>query len=166
LGRPAKPEALKRRDGTYRRDRANAKAGEFPPGIPPEPKELKRDGRAEWRRLALILDHAGVLSLADMGALRNYCVLEDVIVGLVRDMSRGKKFLLEEKGSAKKYPLIQELNKAISLQTALAGQLGLTPAARTKASTLGSGTDEQDEAGQLEREAKERRERRPRAQVM
>lgn len=91
-GRPRKPPALKKLEGTYRRDRdapaeaaqaACASAGVlFQPGTKIAcPKTLRtKTGRAYWRTLTQTLVSLGVLAAADLPQLEELCLTLEKLV--------------------------------------------------------------------------------------
>ncbi|TCM57825.1 P27 family predicted phage terminase small subunit [Rhizobium sp. PP-F2F-G48] len=98
--------------------------------VPPPPAYLSKDAKAEWRRVApiLILERK-VVTFADMGALENYCIA----LGTMRELHR----LLQVEGhvsaSGKRHPASTALIQAQQMQLRAAGELGLTPSARSRA---------------------------------
>jgi hypothetical protein len=66
----------------------------------------------------------------------------------------GDQFLLDEEGSARKYPIAKERREAIARLQSLAGELGLSPASRSKVSSIKG--NEEKPAEKLRRQATER----------
>lgn len=73
MGRPPKPTALKKLDGTFRADRAITEAPTT--GKPTCPAWMTDpDARKEFRRLAKMLGQLGLVGSADSNLLVRYCV--------------------------------------------------------------------------------------------
>src|SRR5687768_14949720 len=74
-GPPAKPTAAKKREGTYRADRAPKNEPEPKVGVPPIPASLARDKDAKgcWDLLAPQLVDLGLLTEVDGTALEGLC---------------------------------------------------------------------------------------------
>src|SRR5438874_12447773 len=73
-GPPPKPQELKRRQGTYRKDRDNT-ATVVPtiPGAPAMPDDLPAAATRRWAEIVPGLMEAGLLAKTDGGALEAYC---------------------------------------------------------------------------------------------
>ena len=71
-GRPRKPTALKRLQGTYRPDRESADEP-MPSGHADPPDVLTAEALAEWERLAPDLEAIGLLTVADRAVFAVYC---------------------------------------------------------------------------------------------
>jgi P27 family predicted phage terminase small subunit len=106
--------------------------------IPRPPSYLSKDAKAEWRRVAPILsDERKVLTLADLAALENYVIA----VATMREAHRE----LQATGlliAGKRNPASTILLQAQQQQLRAAGELGLTPAARSRA-VMVAGDDEE-----------------------
>ncbi|WP_293808415.1 phage terminase small subunit P27 family [uncultured Bosea sp.] len=106
--------------------------------IPRPPSYLSKDAKAEWRRVAPILsDERKVLTLADLAALENYVIA----VATMREAHRE----LQATGlliAGKRNPASTILLQAQQQQLRAAGELGLTPAARSRA-VMAAGDDEE-----------------------
>lgn len=74
-GPPAKPAALKKAQGTYKksRDEQRRTALELPAGCPPIPETLSEAARAIWIELAPQLVANGTLAKVDGGIMESYC---------------------------------------------------------------------------------------------
>ena len=71
-GRPRKPTALKRLQGTYRPDRESADEPKLEGHADP-PDVLTAEALAEWERLAPDLEAIGLLTVADRAVFAVYC---------------------------------------------------------------------------------------------
>lgn len=107
--------------------------------VPKAPSYLSKDAKAEWRRVAPILtDERKVLTIADLAALENYVIA----VATMRQAHRE----LEASGlliAGKRNPASTILLQAQQQQLRAAGELGLTPAARSRA-VIAAGDDDED----------------------
>lgn len=108
---------------------------------PPPPAYLSRDAKVEWRRVAPILAvERKVLTVADLAALENFVIA----AGTVREMHR----LLQIEGyvleNGKRHPAVGILTAMMQQQLRCAGELGLTPAARSRAVMIGGDDDDDD----------------------
>lgn len=74
-GRPKKPENVKVLQGTFRKDRANAKAPRPRPGIPEAPDWMPPEAQREWGRVVAELENLGIVCKLDRSDLAAYCVL-------------------------------------------------------------------------------------------
>ena len=114
--------------------------------VPNPPSYLSKDAKAEWRRVAPILVlERNVLTVADMGALENYCIA----VGNMRDLYR----ILQVEGhvlkSGKRHPASTALLQTQQQQLRAGAELGLTPAARSRASMMEVAADDDDDDNPL-----------------
>lgn len=105
------------------------------------PSYLSKDAKAEWRRVApILITERRVLTVADLGALENYCIA----FGTMRELHR----LLQVEGhvlpSGKRHPASTALIQAQQMQLRAAAELGLTPSARSRAA-LGELPDEDED---------------------
>ena len=72
-GRPPKPTALKKLQGTLKKSRVNINEWKPPAGAPKMPAHFKGHAAREWRRVVPMLLDAGLLTLADAPTLEAYC---------------------------------------------------------------------------------------------
>lgn len=101
--------------------------------VPAPPSYLSKDAKAEWRRVApILIDERKVLTVADLGTLENYCIA----LGTFRDMHR----LLQAEGhvlpNGKRHPAAGILTAMLQQHQRVAGELGLTPSARSRAAMM------------------------------
>ncbi len=133
-GRPPKPTAQKRFQGTLRPHRENASEWQPPAGTPPCPSHLRAAELALWRFLVGMMATSGVLTSVDGGALEGYCV------AYVRATKADAQ--VRRTGLTFKTPTNQvQINPALSIskdawkQVDLFGsKLGLSPVARRNVS--------------------------------
>lgn len=99
---------------------------------PPPPDWLPDAGKAEWRRIMPTLIRRRTLTVADMAAVEDYCTM----VGLSR---QAQEQVAEEGATIKagngrlmRHPALQTIKDCTVEARRLAGELGLTPAARER----------------------------------
>ncbi len=151
-GRPPKPGALKKAQGTARKDRQRRAPASSSPleRIPPPPRDLAPGEVAAWRELARLISPLKVTTAADMVAFRQMAVTLAVIESAREAIQKhGLIFAVEtESGTVvRKRP---EVEIMIAYKKQLAVELsrfGLTPADRERVSALGddAGADPLDE---------------------
>lgn len=109
--------------------------------VPPPPSYLSKDAKAEWRRVApiLILERK-VLTIADMGALENYCIA----LGNMRELHRLIQLEGHVLASGKRHPASTALLQTQQQQLRAGAELGLTPAARSRAALSDAAADDED----------------------
>lgn len=100
-------------------------------GIPKAPAYLNREAKAEWRRVAPILTvERKVLTEADLATLETYCVHYGALRMAERAVSAGGLITAD----GKRNPAYGVLKESSLLLIRCAGELGLTPSARSRAS--------------------------------
>lgn len=109
--------------------------------VPSAPAYLSREAKAEWRRVAPILvRERKVLTMADLAALENFVIAS----GTMREMHA----LLQAEGyvlpNGKRHPAVGILTAMQQQQLRCAGELGLTPSARSRAAIIGGDDDDDD----------------------
>ena len=109
--------------------------------VPTAPAYLSSDAKAEWKRVAPILvRERKVLTVADLPTLETYCTH----VGIVRQAQRA----IDELGlilpDGKRNPAYGALKESSLLLVRCAGELGLTPSARSRASVMEAADDDSD----------------------
>ena len=108
--------------------------------IPKAPAYLSKDAKAEWRRVAPILtDERKVLTVADLATLENYVIAVATMRKAHRDLEATGLLL-----AGKRNPVSTILLQAQQQQLRAAGELGLTPAARSRAVMAGGDEDDED----------------------
>lgn len=134
-GPPAKPTAQKRREGTYRKDRAPTREPAPTAGVPPCPPGISTDldARGCWERLVPELTRLKLLTLLDGPALEGLCRAYAVAVKADRK--------LRQHGVIVKTPWGLQQNPAVTISRSawaevrrFAAEFGLSPAARSRVS--------------------------------
>lgn len=107
---------------------------------PKPPAYLSKDAKAEWKRVAHILvSERKVLTMGDLAALENYVIA----VATMREAHAE----LQVTGlivNGKRNPVSTILKDAQMLSLRAAGELGLTPAARSRAAIINAADDDDD----------------------
>lgn len=133
MARPKKPTELKILQGTNRKHRQVEQEPEF------EKKEhydpplwLNQLARDSWVELVPILVNARVLTDADLRCLESYCVHYSNFINAQRQVNEEGYTLTSAGGAIVKNPACTVVKESSSEMRALAGVLGLDPAARTR----------------------------------
>lgn len=109
--------------------------------VPKAPSYLSKDAKAEWRRVAPILtDERNVLTVADLAALENYVIAVATMRQAHREIQTGGLVL----ANGKRNPASTVLLQAQQQQLRAAGELGLTPVARSRAAIIAVDDDDDD----------------------
>ena len=135
----SKPTGTKRKQGTYRRDRAAKNEAHPAPvaGIPQPPIPLTDYATEEWERIAPYLQDCGLLTHADVGPLALYCRA----IGEIREcddvMREDGAFLYVYDEATKiekitKHPAAVKAHAAAQVVRTWATEFGITPSARAK----------------------------------
>ena len=139
-GRPPKPQALKKMQGTYRPDRDG---GTTLAGSTTPPNWLSQAAKTEWRRVAKRLAEAGLLTWGDRALLAAYCQAYARWKQAEQELE-GKPLTFEtDKGYVGKNPLLTVANEARDAMIRAAKEFGMTPVARSRLNVGGSTEKEQ-----------------------
>jgi len=134
MGRPPKPTAIKKLQGTARADRVKAnepkpKKGSVAPSVP---GHLSADAKKEWRRVAKELHGLGLLTSIDRTALAAYC---ETYVTWVDALAQCRKLGLIVKttnGNAVQNPYLSVASQAEKRMRGWLSEFGMTPSSRTR----------------------------------
>lgn len=148
-GRPAKPTALKKKQGTLRKHRTNKREPKLKAGEPKMPADFDELAKAEWKRVIAEAFHLEVLTKADRGmvesAARAYSTwmkaekaCADLGMTYETEGTEGQRMI-------KANPAAAQAEAAARRYQAALVQLGLSPSARQKVSTVDP-ADEEDAA--------------------
>jgi P27 family predicted phage terminase small subunit len=109
------------------------------------PSWFSKEAKAEWSRCVPLLNERKILTAADLGSLEAYCVAS----GLVRQMEavihREGHVTETARGGLRAHPAVQIQSDATTRARLLAGELGLNPISRSRASIQSSDDDENDQ---------------------
>lgn len=137
MPRRRKPTETKRLEKTYRPDRANAAEPKYAPGAPPMPSWLSAGAAAEWERLVPLLETWRVLAETDLAILASYCcAVGDLSEARATLQREGLYYTNEKSGLYKEHPAAKASRELWQQIRLLANELGLTPAARSKVSSI------------------------------
>ena len=130
-GPPPKPQALKKLQGTYRKDRDPGNAPAPPPGVPICPKWLKGAAREEWDRVVPQLVELGWITGLDGAQLERYC---DAHGNWLRARADVEKRGVTIKGpfGPTNNPNLKRAFDERKEADRLAQELGLSPSARSR----------------------------------
>lgn len=107
---------------------------------PKAPSYLSTDAKKEWRRVAPILaGERKVLTGADLAALENYVIAVATMRQAHRELQATGLLV-----GGKRNPVSTILLQAQQQQLRAAGELGLTPSARSRATMMQAGEDDED----------------------
>ena len=112
--------------------------------VPKPPAWLPVHAKAEWRRVLPQLVAGRKIAAHELGTLEAYCL---AVAGIREAQtaieSNGGPYITSVSGDLKRHPATTLQKESIEAARRLAGELGLTPASRTKnkGGTPGDGTD-------------------------
>ena len=106
--------------------------------VPPAPKYLSTQAKAEWRRIMPQLVARRVITKADLAGVENYCTC----VGIVRQIEEERAAA----GGMIDVKLFGVLNRAAQTARQLASEYGLTP---TSPARIGAAQPEDDDDNPL-----------------
>lgn len=108
--------------------------------IPKTPSYLAKEAKTEWRRVApILIDERKVLTEADLSALENYVIAVATMRQAHKELHATGLLI-----GGKRNPLSTILLQAQQQQLRAAGELGLTPAARSRATISDAANDDED----------------------
>lgn len=107
-------------------------------GQPPKPEAIKgcEIASAEWDRLLSLLSERAILSPADLGVLTAYCSAYSTVVRCREELNKSPLTVLSAGGSLKPHPLLGVLSGAERSLVSFASELGLSPTARGRVTTI------------------------------
>ena len=130
-GRKPKPTVLKRLEGNPGKRPLN----EMEP-VPPTvdlrcPKHLLPEARKEWKRLAPILMHMGLLTAADAVPFEGYCTAYARWLEAQEEITRHGSIYKDNEGRIRPNPYIAIANQQMREIKSFAAEFGLTPSNRS-----------------------------------
>ena len=131
-GPSKKPSQLKLVTGTARPGRLNPKEPQPVIEIPSCPPGLSAGAKAEWRRIAPILENQGLLSRMDRSALAGYCEIYSRWIKTLREVQKGGEVISTPNGSLHVSPWLSIARNAEKEMRMFASEFGMTPASRSK----------------------------------
>ena len=136
MGRPRTPTALKVVKGTAQACRMNKNEPKPPPGLPSCPPHLSDEAKAEWRRITPKLKEMRLLSHVDRAALAGYCELWARWQKAEKMIQESGEVITTPNGSLQVSPWISIAHRSLVELRKFASEFGLSPASRSKVSTL------------------------------
>jgi len=137
-GRRPKPTALKLRDGNPGGRPLNRHEPKPLISAPTCPAHLLPSAKAEWKRLARQLEGLGILSQLDRAALAGYCQAYGRWVEAERKLKETPILLRTPAGYVQPSPWLAIANKQMELMHRFMGELGLSPASRSRVAAFPS----------------------------
>ncbi|MFZ3585212.1 phage terminase small subunit P27 family [Loktanella sp. DJP18] len=131
-GRKPKPTALKLIEGNPGKRPLNGREPRPPTSLPTCPSHLSAAAKAEWKRLARMLNEIGLLTQIDRGVLAAYCQAYGRWVEAEKKLAVTPPILKTPAGYVQVSPWITIANRQVELMTRLMGELGLSPSSRSR----------------------------------
>lgn len=135
-GRPRKPTALKVVTGTARKDRTNAKEPKPAKADKSIPKDLDQNLHVYWNEYRPLLDGCGVLTQADITALRLLCQARFYMEEYKRELATNGAICMTPNGFPVQSPYVQLYNKAFDQLNKMLIEFGMTPSSRSKVTAI------------------------------
>ncbi len=129
-GRPPKPTALKRLEGTIRKDRMLVDEWQPPPGAPEVPEHLDGMALSKWQFLVGEMAKSGVLTQVDGGHLEGYCVQYARAVAADALVKKGGLTVKTPTNQLQVNPALSISRNAWHLVDVFGAKLGLSPSDR------------------------------------
>ncbi|MDP5306247.1 phage terminase small subunit P27 family [Paracoccus spongiarum] len=131
-GRKPKPTALKLLEGNPGKRPISGQEPKPPSGAPTCPAHLSPTAKAEWKRLAGVLNGIGLLTRIDRAVMAAYCQSYGRWVEAERKLAETPAILKTPAGYLQVSPWMGIANKQVELMTRLMAELGLSPSARAR----------------------------------
>lgn len=141
-GRPRKPTAVKKLQGTLQKCRTN-------PAEPTPQNDLKAmtppeyltDSAKEIWAFALSQAPEGMLSTLDFGIFSEWAVVYDQFLTISESIKKGGTLRRETDGELVPSPLLSKLHSTITLLRGLQSDLGFTPSSRSRVVSFGKAAE-------------------------
>ena len=132
-GRVTKPTAIKKAQGTLRKDRKNNNEPEFAivKSIPDPPDFFSDKSREIYYTTGLELSNQGLLTAVNFAQFVNYCYFTGSTIELMK-MINEQGFYQNFKGQRVQNQNVKSLATYANLSRQLANEFGLTPASSSK----------------------------------
>ncbi|GHE00912.1 terminase [Defluviimonas sp. 20V17] len=131
-GRKPKPTAIRLIDGNPGKRGYNADEPVAPEGEIDCPPHLSDVATEEWRRIAGALQDMGVVTLVDRAALAAYCQSYGRWVEAEEKLKETPTLVKTASGYIQQNPWLTVANKQLELMGRYMGELGITPASRSR----------------------------------
>ena len=131
-GRKPKPTAIKRLAGNPGHRRLNDREPQLPLAIPACPRNLSQDAKRHWKRFAVQLYNAGIITEIDQSILAALCAEWATWSKAKAQLAKHGLVALTAGGSYKPSPYITISNTALANILRMLAELGMTPSSRTR----------------------------------
>lgn len=131
-GRKPKPTSLKLLQGNPGKRPINGREPQPPSSLPTCPSHLSPTAKAEWKRLAKVLNEIGVLTQVDRTVMAAYCQAYGRWVEAEKKLQETPAILKTPAGYIQQSPWLSISNKQMELMAKFMAELGLTPASRSR----------------------------------
>jgi P27 family predicted phage terminase small subunit len=131
-GRKPKPTAMKLLDGNPGKRRINGAEPKPPRSLPDCPAHLSAVARAEWQRIAEMLNAIGLLTQVDRSTMAGYCQCYGRWVEAEEKLASTPAILRLPSDYIQQSPWLTIANKQLELMAKYMAELGLTPASRSR----------------------------------
>ena len=142
-GPPKKPTAQKKREGTYRKDRAPKNEAEPPVCAPPKPSYLNRDASEFWDYMAPRLVRDRLLTDIDLAQFTNWCEVEGEIRYCKRNLRKHGRVFTTKSGMVHVRPEVKMLTELRKQSAEYARRFGCDAASRSETGALPGPHDRQ-----------------------
>ena len=142
MGRPPKPNALKRLEGSR-----HVNPSEPQPSIVPQdpPDYLDETARQEWERVFPELYRLGIATTVDRVALAAYCQAFSDWIAASEAAAANPRVIETPNGALQSSPFVTQARQARADVVALANQFGFTPASRARLSVRPASPEDEGE---------------------
>lgn len=132
-GRPRKTDEQKKREGTFRKDRATPEAAQFSAisKIPNPPDFFDDVGKNVWNTICGELINIGIMQSIDIYQIEMICNELSIYWKCINEMN-GNMIISTGTGSEKVNPLYTAANAALNNFNKMCKDYGFTPTARMK----------------------------------
>ena len=135
-GRRPKPTLLKVISGNPGKRPLNSREPRPAIALPTCPAHLNPSAKAEWKRLARELHHIGILSNLDRAAFAAYCQAYGRWVEAEKKLKETPAILKMPSGYLQQNPWLTIATKQLELLHRFSCELGLSPASRSRVTTI------------------------------
>ena len=155
-----KPTAIRKLEGNPGHRALNDAEPQYA-GAPKPPADLSKAGKREWRRIVKMLTPVGLATEAEQTILQMYVTAYETWTDAVTNLRRtGPVLKSPTNGFPMQNPYLAVVNKTFDQLKSCLGELGLTPAARTRV-TATAAPDEENPWEALKRGGSKDRNRQP-----
>lgn len=133
-GPAPKPTESKRRAGNPGKRPLNTAEPKPALKCPDPPRILQGEAGLEWVRITRLLTTLGLIAETDLAVITTYCIAWGEFCEAQEELNQHGSFTVEvgENGAMQVHPALSIRRKAEKTLLAMAGQLGLSPSARTR----------------------------------